>query len=59
MQASEGFLKQPVGKDYAFAGSAVKDDKIFSVGTGMVLRKDDSKLKAAVDKADAQRQHLQ
>ncbi|SUB15744.1 Lysine-arginine-ornithine-binding periplasmic protein precursor [Pantoea agglomerans] len=53
VQASEGFLKQPVGKNYAFAGPAVKDDKIFGVGTGMGLRKDDSELKAAIDKAFA------
>ncbi len=26
--ASEGFLKQPAGKDFAFAGSSVKDKKI-------------------------------
>ncbi|MEM6160739.1 histidine ABC transporter substrate-binding protein HisJ [Erwinia sp. P6884] len=51
--ASEGFLKQPVGKDYAFAGPAVKDEKIFGVGTGMGMRKDDSELKAAIDKAFA------
>lgn len=51
IQASEGFLKQPVGKAYAFAGPAVKDDKIFGVGTGMGLRKDDGELKAAIDKA--------
>ncbi len=25
--ASEGFLKQPAGKDYAFAGPSVKDKK--------------------------------
>lgn len=53
VQASEGFLKQPVGKDYAFAGPAVKDDKIFGVGTGIGLRKEDSELKAAIDKAFA------
>jgi len=48
---SEGFLKQPNGKDYAFAGPAVKDDTFFGVGTGMGLRKDDTELKAALDKA--------
>ncbi|MBG6246506.1 histidine ABC transporter substrate-binding protein HisJ [Candidatus Symbiopectobacterium sp. 'North America'] len=37
---SEGFLKLPAGKDYVFAGPAVKDDKFFGVGTGMGLRKD-------------------
>ena len=54
VQASEGFLKQPVGKDYGFAGPAVKDDKIFGVGTGIGLRKEDSELKAAIDKAFAE-----
>ncbi|ARJ42945.1 histidine ABC transporter substrate-binding protein HisJ [Pantoea alhagi] len=54
VQASEGFLKQPVGKDYTFAGPAVKDDKIFGVGTGIGLRKEDSELKAAIDKAFAE-----
>ncbi len=53
VQAGEGFLKSPVGKQYAFAGPAVKDDKIFGVGTGMGLRKNDTELKAAVDKAFA------
>lgn len=33
--ASEGFLKQPVGKDYIFAGPSVKNDQFFGVGTGM------------------------
>ncbi len=51
--ASEGFLKQPAGKGYVFAGPAVKDDKFFGVGTGMGLRKDETDLKAALDKAFA------
>ncbi|ATA23165.1 histidine ABC transporter substrate-binding protein HisJ [Brenneria goodwinii] len=52
--ASEGFLKLNVGKDYEFAGPAVKDDKYFGVGTGIGLRKEDSELKAALDKAFAE-----
>lgn len=48
---SEGFLKLDAGKDFAFAGPAVKDDKLFGVGTGMGLRKDDTDLKVALDKA--------
>ena len=40
--ASEGFLKQPAGKDFAFAGPSVKDKKFFGDGTGIGLRKDDS-----------------
>ncbi|ANE74210.1 lysine/arginine/ornithine ABC transporter substrate-binding protein [Dickeya solani] len=50
---SEGFLKQAAGKEYAFAGPAVKDDKLFGVGTGMGLRKNETELKAALDKAFA------
>ncbi|MCL6377935.1 transporter substrate-binding domain-containing protein [Pectobacterium brasiliense] len=49
--ASEGFLKLDAGKDYEFAGPAVKDDKFFGVGTGMGLRKADTELKVALDKA--------
>ncbi|RWR00753.1 histidine ABC transporter substrate-binding protein HisJ [[Pantoea] beijingensis] len=49
--ASEGFLKQPIGKDYAFAGPAVKDNAIFGVGTGMGMAKENTELKAAIDKA--------
>jgi len=49
--ASEGFLKQPAGKDFAFAGPSVKDKKFFGDGTGAGLRKDDVELKDAMDKA--------
>ena len=52
--ASEGFLKQPAGKEYAFAGPSVKDKKYFGDGTGIGLRKDDTELKAAFDKAFAE-----
>jgi len=51
---SEGFLKQPVGRNYAFAGDAVKDDTFFGVGTGMGLRKDDTELREALNKAFAE-----
>ena len=49
--ASEGFLKQPAGKEFAFAGPAVKDKKYFGEGTGIGLRQSDTELKAAFDKA--------
>ncbi len=49
--ACEGFLKQPAGKGYDFAGPSVKDKKYFGDGTGIGLRKDDTELKAAFDKA--------
>ncbi len=42
------------GKDYAFAGPSVKDKKYFGDGTGVGLRKDDTELKAAFDKAFAE-----
>ena len=51
---SEGFLKQPAGKDFAFAGPAVKDKHYFGDGTGIGLRKNDTELKAALDKALAE-----
>lgn len=49
--ASEGFLKQPGGKDFAFAGPSIKDKKYFGDGTGVGMRKEDGELKAAFDKA--------
>lgn len=49
--ASEGFLKMPAGAGFAFAGPSVKDKKYFGDGTGIGLRKDDTELKAAFDKA--------
>ncbi|MCT4702380.1 lysine/arginine/ornithine ABC transporter substrate-binding protein ArgT [Enterobacteriaceae bacterium H20N1] len=52
--ASEGFLKQPAGKEFAFAGPSVKNKQYFGDGTGIGLRKDDAELKAAFDKALAE-----
>ena len=52
--ASEGFLKTPVGKDYKFGGPSIKDVKLFGVGTGMGLRKDDNELREALNKAFAE-----
>lgn len=52
--ASEGFLKQPIGKDYQFGGPSIKDEKLFGVGTGMGLRKDDTELLNALNKAFAE-----
>ncbi|AFJ46340.1 histidine ABC transporter substrate-binding protein HisJ [Shimwellia blattae] len=52
--ASEGFLKQPVGKDYQFGGPSIKDEKLFGVGTGMGVRKDDTELRAALNHAFAE-----
>ncbi|MCW0143879.1 lysine/arginine/ornithine ABC transporter substrate-binding protein ArgT, partial [Burkholderia pseudomallei] len=52
--ASEGFLKQPVGKDYKFGGPSIKDVKLLGVGTGMGLRKEDNELREALNKAFAE-----
>ena len=52
--ASEGFLKTPVGKDYKFGGTSIKDVKLFGVGTGMGLRKEDNELREALNKAFAE-----
>lgn len=52
--ASEGFLKQPVGKDYEFGGPSIKDEKLFGVGTGMGVRKEDNALREALNKAFAE-----
>ncbi|WP_058912746.1 histidine ABC transporter substrate-binding protein HisJ [Entomohabitans teleogrylli] len=51
--ASEGFLKHPAGKDYQFGGPSIKDEKIFGVGTGFGLRKEDKELLEALNKAFA------
>lgn len=50
---SYGFLKQPAGKDYQFAGPAVKDEQIFGVGVGMGLRKNEPELQQAINQAFA------
>ncbi|MDW2742300.1 histidine ABC transporter substrate-binding protein HisJ [Atlantibacter subterraneus] len=52
--ASEGFLKQPIGKDYKFGGPSIKDEKLFGVGTGMGIRKEDNELREALNKAFAE-----
>ena len=46
-----GFLDKPQGKGFGFIGQAVDDDKILGSGIGYGLRKDDVKLKAALDEA--------
>ncbi|MBT0718039.1 transporter substrate-binding domain-containing protein [Rosenbergiella epipactidis] len=53
VQASEGFLKSAGGKGYSFAGPAVKDKAIFGVGTGIGLRKGDTEVTQAINKAIA------
>jgi lysine/arginine/ornithine transport system substrate-binding protein len=54
VEASEGFLKKPAGKGFAFAGPVLKDEKIFGTGTGFGVRKGDTELKDALNKALAE-----
>ena len=49
--ANDGFLKQPQGKGFAFAGPEVNEVKYFGVGAGIGLRKEDAALKAQLNKA--------
>jgi lysine/arginine/ornithine transport system substrate-binding protein len=52
-QADYGFLRTPRGKDFAFAGSPIYDAKTLGSGTAIGLRKEDTDLKAKIDKAIA------
>jgi len=49
--ASKGFLKQPQGAGFAFAGPAVSDDKLLGSGVGFGVRKSDKALKDALNRA--------
>ncbi|QEL56731.1 ABC transporter substrate-binding protein [Chromobacterium paludis] len=53
VQADEGFLKKPEGKGFAFAGKDLVDPQTLGEGAGIGLRKEDTDLKAAIDKAIA------
>ncbi|WP_018150606.1 ABC transporter substrate-binding protein [Leeia oryzae] len=53
VMASEGFLKKPQGKGFAFAGPAVNDKQIMGEGAGIGLRKEDTELRDAMNKAIA------
>lgn len=48
-----GFLDRPDGKDFAFAGDAVRDDKILGSGIAFGLRKGDTANKHKLDAAIA------
>lgn len=54
LQADAGFLKTPRGKDFAWAGPEVKDPKTLGEGTAIGVRKEDSELKAKLNKALAE-----
>ena len=48
--ASDGFLKKPQGKDFAFVGAAIDDVKYFGQGDGLGLRKQDNDLRDAFNR---------
>jgi lysine/arginine/ornithine transport system substrate-binding protein len=52
--ASLGFLNQPNGKDFAFAGGAVNDAKIIGTGVGIAVRKGDTELRESLNGAFAE-----
>lgn len=54
VQAAFGFLNQPQGKDFEFAGAALDDPQYFGVGDGLGLRKQDQELRDDLNKALAE-----
>ena len=53
VQAEIGFLKTPRGAGFDFVGKNLDDPKILGNGAGIGMRKEDTDLKAKVDKAIA------
>ncbi len=53
VQADVGFLKTPRGAGYEFVGKDLVDPTILGNGAGIGLRKEDTDLKAQIDKAIA------
>jgi len=50
LQAVEGFLKQDMGKGYAFLGDMIDDEECQGVGAGFAVRKKDTELRDAMSK---------
>ena len=48
---SEGFLKKPEGKDYAFVGPDLNEPEYFGEGAGIAIRKGDADLAELFNKA--------
>lgn len=54
VQADLGFLKTANGRDFAFAGSELRDPKTLGVGAGIGLRKEDNELREQINGALAE-----
>ncbi|MBI3145987.1 MAG: ABC transporter substrate-binding protein [Pseudogulbenkiania sp.] len=54
IEAEYGFLKTPKGKNFTYAGSDIADPKIFGVGTGIGMRKEDEELRKDINRALAE-----
>jgi ABC-type amino acid transport substrate-binding protein len=54
VQASDGFLKTPEGKGFAFAGPELDDPKILGSAAANGVRKVDTELRDALNKALAE-----
>ena len=54
VMAEYSFLKKSQGKEFAFVGGALKDDELFGAGAAIGLRKDDAKLREAINGAIAE-----
>lgn len=51
LQSLEGFLKQDMGKGFAFVGDMIDDEACQGVGAGFAVRKKDTALRDAMSKA--------
>jgi histidine transport system substrate-binding protein len=51
IEADDGFLKKPEGRDYQFAGAPIDDPTYFGQGDGLGLRKEDVALREAFNQA--------
>lgn len=49
LQALEGFLRQDIGKRFAFLGEMIKDDECIGVGSGFAVRKKDRVLRNSMN----------
>lgn len=54
VEANLGFLKTASGKGFDYAGPALRDEKVFGLGTGFGVRKEDTELQKQLNTALAE-----